>query len=109
MSSERGLHLYKAAHEGLSNALRHSKATHIRVHLSADEAGVLLVIEDNGSGIPAWSAENTSSSSVRPTAMGLRGMQQRMQSLGGQCIIESGAAGTRLSLTLPRHEDLLSP
>ncbi len=109
LSSERGLHLYKAAHEGLSNALRHSRATHIRVDLSGDERGVALVIEDNGCGIPGWSAADMGGTSIRSTAMGLRGMQQRMQSLGGQCTIESGQNGTRLSFVLPRHEDLLPP
>lgn len=108
LSSEGGLHLYKAAHEGLSNALRHSQATRILVRLCAKPDGVTLVIEDNGCGIPGWSAGGPGSVTARPTAMGLRGMQQRMQSLGGDCLIESGAFGTRLSLMLPRLEPLLS-
>jgi len=104
LSSEGGLHLYKAAHEGLSNALRHSQASRIQVQLSADRDGVMLVIEDNGGGIPGWSTGETASATTRTTAMGLRGMHQRMKSLGGDCIIASGAWGTRLSLRLPRDE-----
>ena len=108
LSSEHGLHLYKAAHEGLSNALRHSQASQIRVGLAAADHVVMLVIEDNGIGIPGWPGGETTGNFVRTTAMGLRGMQQRMKSLGGECIIESGAAGTRLSFVLPRVENGLS-
>jgi signal transduction histidine kinase len=106
LSSERGLHLYKAAHEGLSNALRHSGATHIRVRLSHSETGVVLRIEDNGHGIPGWTAHAQPNTEIRATAMGLRGMQHRLHSLGGECIIESGPGGTRLSFVLPRQENL---
>ena len=107
LSSERGLHLYKAAHEGLSNALRHSGATRIRVWLSHSDTGVVLCIEDNGHGIPGWNVHAQPSTEIRATAMGLRGMQHRLHSLGGECIIESGSGGTRLSFVLPRHENLL--
>jgi signal transduction histidine kinase len=34
-------------------------------------------------------------------------MQHRLHALGGDCIIESGSGGTRLSFVLPRHENLL--
>ncbi len=108
LSSEGGLHLYKAAHEGLSNALRHSQASHIRVRLCADKNDVVLVIEDNGRGIPGWAAGDMAGTTARTTAMGLRGMQQRMKSLGGGCTIESGALGTRLSLVLPRKDNWLT-
>ena len=108
LSSERALHLYKAAHEGLSNALRHSGASQIRMGLRVDDDGVVLVIEDNGHGIAGWTDALSPATPVRATAMGLRGMQQRMTSLGGQCIIESGAQGTRLRFVLPRHENLLN-
>ena len=100
LSPEQGLHLYKAAQEGLSNALRHSRATDIEVQLFADDDTVSLIIQDNGQGIAGWSPDAFTSNDSRPTAMGLRGMRHRLQALGGTCLIDSGAHGTRLSFTL---------
>ena len=106
LSPEQGLHLYQAAHEGLSNALRHSKATRIHVRLLRQADGLALVIQDNGQGIPDWPVTDSTRTNVRATAMGIRGMQHRMISIGGQCIIESSAQGTRLSFWLPWPKNL---
>ena len=109
ISPEQGLHLYKAAHEGLSNALRHSQASCVTVQLSADTHWVWLTIEDNGCGIPACSPHDNAHPHIRATAMGLRGMQHRLQALGGECLIESGPQGTRLTMSLPISTPQHSP
>jgi signal transduction histidine kinase len=101
ITPEKGLHLYKAAVEGLSNALRHSQASQIRVQLTCDEHGIGLTIEDNGQGIPGWDDWDGTKDGVRTTAMGLRGMRHRMQALGGDCVIKTSTRGTRLTFYVP--------
>jgi signal transduction histidine kinase len=44
-------HLYRIAQEAISNALKHGKATHLRVSLRAHPAGVEMEIRDNGVGM----------------------------------------------------------
>ena len=105
ISPELGLHLYKAAHEGLSNALRHSGASRVEVQLSHQQTLLMLTIEDNGRGIAGWDADLQSHAGARTTAMGLRGMRHRLQALGGDCIIQSDERGTRLCLTVPHPAD----
>jgi two-component system sensor histidine kinase UhpB len=95
--------LYKAAHEGVSNAMRHSGGHLIQIRLSATEQAVHLMIEDDGHGIPRWDPVLQSSDTTLATAMGLRGMQHRMQGIGGQCTIHSDTSGTRIEFTLPCH------
>ena len=106
ISPEHGLHLYKAAHEGLSNALRHSGCSRIHVRLDTTPNALVLLVQDNGRGIVDWNPHDIAREGIRSTAMGLRGMHHRMQALGGQCIIHSDSQGTRLELVLPRQENL---
>jgi signal transduction histidine kinase len=107
ISPEQGLHLYKAAHEALSNALRHSQGTDIDVRLAAAPSSVSLTIQDNGRGIPGWDDRDDTRVGIRSTAMGLRGMQHRLQALGGGCQIESSSHGTCVTLTMPTTVDPL--
>ena len=100
LSPECALHLYKATHEAVSNALRHSGARRISLQLSVQAHELQLVVEDDGNGIPGWNAELQSTSATPMTAMGLRGMQHRLQSIGGHCLIHSNANGTRLEMRL---------
>lgn len=74
------------------NALRHGKATHLRLACSTTKEGVQIVIHDNGVGFdPAY---------VEPR--GLRHARMRAERLGGQCEVETAVgAGTRIVITLP--------
>ncbi len=101
LRSTQGLQLYKAAHECVSNAMRHSAAHHITVTLSAHAGVVQLVIEDDGQGIPGWNQASQQQSQGRPTSMGLKSVQQRLTSIGGQAHIQSGAGGTCVVLQIP--------
>ena len=102
ISAEKGLHLYKAAHEGLSNALRHSRASLIHLRLTAHAGCIVLTLVDNGMGIPGWDSDHQTPINGRSTAMGLRSMQHRMRALGGHCDIRSDATGTQLTFELPQ-------
>jgi signal transduction histidine kinase len=98
MPSDIGLHLYKAVHECLSNALRHSAASRISVRLDQRNQGVEVSVSDNGRGIPRWSNEQQVQIDRSASSLGLMGLRSRMQSRQGRCTIESSALGTHVRL-----------
>ncbi|HEX2704047.1 MAG TPA: sensor histidine kinase [Solirubrobacteraceae bacterium] len=72
--------LYRVAQEGLTNALRHSRASDISLQLAPhDGGGVKLEVNDNGHGLDPTAAEGP----------GLRGMRERALSIGAELTIES--------------------
>jgi len=90
------LTIYRCVQEGLTNAVRHAQADTVRVTL--DEAGaptaarLELAIEDDGRGIDPRA----------PAGFGLRGMQERVRALGGECAIAPAAGGgTRVAVVIP--------
>lgn len=70
--------MLRCAQEGLTNALRHSAATEVRIILANGPDGLALAVEDNGAG---------RASGVKP-GNGLRGLQERLQELGGRLRLE---------------------
>ncbi len=94
--------VYRIVQEALSNVARHSGATACTVALSAGPATLQLIIEDNGHGLP----KDAETRSVQH-GLGLIGMRERAQSLGGTFLIANGAGGgTRVTVTLPSQERL---
>jgi two-component system sensor histidine kinase UhpB len=93
------LTVYRCVQESLTNAIRHAQAGHITVTLgeadnaSAEAAGYLvLTIEDDGRGIDPKATPG----------YGLRGMQERVQGLGGRYMVAStGGRGTSIRIAVP--------
>jgi two-component system sensor histidine kinase UhpB len=76
LSSDAALGLYRAAQEGITNALRHGKAQHLRLTVAAHDSTVELVLVDDGEGLaPDWSH--------RQGHYGVRWLIERIESLGG--------------------------
>lgn len=73
-SPEVSMHLYRIAQEAVANALKHSEATAILIHLRHLDSDLEVRIEDNGTGLP------TKPSTGR--GMGLRTMRYRAQAIG---------------------------
>jgi signal transduction histidine kinase len=87
--------VYRICQEALTNVARHSGATACTVSLSAGDGVVLLVVEDNGVGFRL---------SISPGAdgLGLIGMRERAQALGGTFAIDKRVGGgTRVRVSLP--------
>lgn len=73
--------LYRVAQEALTNALRHALgAQKIDVVLDFNRRSVSLTIADDGVGLPANAQQR---GEFDTSGIGLRGMQQRMGSIGG--------------------------
>ncbi len=87
--------VYRVVQEALTNVVRHAGATHASVVLSAKGDYVQLIVEDNGKGfdVSEFSAE---------AGVGLAGMRERVELLGGVLRLESTPGrGTVISVRLP--------
>jgi signal transduction histidine kinase len=92
---ETELTLYRVAQEGLTNAIRHGRAQKIAVLLERDLNlnVVRLTITDDGRGFNAATLDR---------GLGLVGIRERVELLGGNFIIESGPeSGTQLQVEIP--------
>jgi signal transduction histidine kinase len=88
--------VYRIVQEALHNVARHSEATSCTVSLNAGDEMLHLVIEDNGRGL-----RTTEPHRVR-RGLGLIGMRERAQALGGTFRIGGRpGGGTRISAALP--------
>jgi PAS domain S-box-containing protein len=90
--------LYHIAQEALNNSLKHAKARHLQVSLQLRDTAVRLEISDDGIGFdPSAAAEQG--------GLGLRGMKERVQRIGGQWRVESAPGqGTKVTVDVPRGE-----
>jgi len=87
--------LFRIFQEALTNVLRHAAATSLTVHLGHDGDAALLEVSDDGLGISEEAAAN-------PRALGLLGMRERAQSVGGTLTIHATARrGTTLTAWIP--------
>jgi two-component system, NarL family, sensor histidine kinase UhpB len=76
--------IYHLILESFSNALRHGQPSRIDVSVTTVEEDILVSIKDNGTGLkPQRNAPG----------FGLIGMQERVQSLGGEVSVQNNAAG----------------
>ena len=95
LGSNASLALYRAAQEGLTNALRHGHASRLDLAVRGDAGAVTLELVDDGQGLPPdWSQ--------RTGHYGLRWLAERVQGLGGRFEITPAAPrGVRLNVRLP--------
>lgn len=90
--------LFRTVQEALTNVVLHAQATRVDVLLSSTNGHVNTIIEDNGIGfIPA--------SNGTEEQLGLFGMRERIEMLGGTLSIESAPGkGTTVKAELPSHD-----
>jgi signal transduction histidine kinase len=90
--------LYRIIQEALTNASRHARAHSVQVRLSRDGHGIYCSVEDDGIG---FSHEDVVEGRAR-RGLGLIGIRERLQVLGGVCEIRSAPGqGTTLNVRLP--------
>ncbi len=82
--------------EAVSNVIKHSGASHCKVRCSLGEHDFVLVVQDNGKGIPM------ELDGKLDRGHGMASMKHRAKQMQGQCLVESGPGyGTVIRLTLP--------
>lgn len=85
---------FRIFQEALTNAVRHARATSVTARISATPARLLIVILDDGVGLPAESS--------RSHSLGLLGMHERARSVGGHVQLRNRRRrGTLVSFVLP--------
>lgn len=87
--------LYRIAQEALTNALRHSGARRVSLVVERRQKAILMVVEDDGLGFDVEAASQSG-------RLGLAGMRERAEMLGGTLLIESSpGSGTTLVVEVP--------
>lgn len=90
---------FRIVQESITNILRHAKAAKIRVELRQTEQYLDLCIKDDGVG---FRVRETSAKVAGRSTLGLLGMQERAQALGGQVTIQSSPdRGTEVRVRMP--------
>jgi signal transduction histidine kinase len=87
--------VYRVVQEALTNVIRHAQATRVGVLLERRGDRVIAIVEDNGLGFDPAAIEQTG-------RLGLLGIQERADMLGGSVVIESApGSGTTLFVEVP--------
>ncbi|MGA8184788.1 MAG: ATP-binding protein [Terriglobia bacterium] len=95
--------LFRAVQEAITNIVKHSRAETVLIQCATTPQAVTIEIEDDGRGFdPAGISETAATG----RGLGLAGIRERMEILGGTAIIDSAPGqGTRLVLNVPRGEN----
>ena len=95
LPADAALALYRAAQEGITNALRHGQARQLRLAVQGRAADVQLTLTDDGQGLaPDWAQ--------RTGHYGLRWLTERVESLGGSLKLSPGQPrGVGLEVRIP--------
>jgi signal transduction histidine kinase len=95
--------VYRILQEALANGHRHSGASAQRVIVERRGAAITLTVSDDGRGFnPKRVLASEEDVGVEGGHFGLRGIQDRVEMLGGSFALESAPGqGTTLTITLP--------
>jgi PAS domain S-box-containing protein len=92
--------LFRILQESLTNVARHSGATEVSVILDVTDNGIVMSITDNGKGFDPVLAR-------KKKTLGLIGMRERMQMIGGEYNISSiPGKGTTTEVVIPLQQNL---
>lgn len=101
--------LYRVLQESLTNIARHAQASQVTIDLTRQDKTLVLRICDNGRGLPA-NFRNSGSGSVSlantSSGLGIRNMQERVESHGGTLDLRPAefdgiSCGTQIYITMP--------
>jgi signal transduction histidine kinase len=94
LSKSAELQLFRIVQEGLTNALKYSKAEAVKVQIKHSGNSLRLDIQDNGKGFDVEKALDSGK------AFGLHSILQRAKAIGGNAEIRSGEGGTSISVVV---------
>jgi two-component system sensor histidine kinase UhpB len=97
-SADVALALYRAAQEGITNALRHGQAKALGVRIEGRDDDIVLEVVDDGRGLaPGWKEQSGHH--------GVRWLAERIEAVGGSFGVEPvEAGGVRLTVHVPPVE-----
>ena len=85
---------FQVAREAFSNVIKHARATSVEVSIKSDRATRIarISIADNGNGIASHSPH---------AGIGLTGLRERLELVGGSLSVESKPTGTTVTAQIP--------
>lgn len=93
--------LYRMIQEALTNVTKHANASEVRIRVRRNRGVLSCSVRDDGAGIQTRPANG----SARRKGLGLLGIRERLNALGGTLQIDSARGrGTRLSFRIPLEE-----
>ncbi|MEE8413073.1 MAG: histidine kinase [Dehalococcoidales bacterium] len=91
--------VYRAVQEALTNIRKHAGASKVSLHMQYHSEDLVIRIRDNGKG---FDLTRTLDSAVAVGHMGVLGMKQRAETLGGEMnIVTHEGTGTTITLRFP--------
>jgi signal transduction histidine kinase len=91
--------IFRTVQECLTNIHRHAESPTARILVAITGSQVFVEVEDRGKGIPP--EKQFEMASTGTPGVGIRGMRERLQQLGGSLDIHSNDNGTRIVARLP--------
>jgi signal transduction histidine kinase len=99
VSGELAIAVFRTAQEALTNVVRHAQARRVSIELIQSDRRLELTISDDGRG---FDVSKTLEQAPERGNLGLLGMKERLQILGGTLEIQSQLGrGTRIHASLP--------
>jgi signal transduction histidine kinase len=99
VSSDKLTQIYYIIQESISNSVKHSNATEIKVKIGFDLKSIIVEIQDNGKGFNKTTARGD-------RKYGLTSMQERAASINGILNISGENKGTIIMLIVPWEEGI---
>ncbi len=97
LGNQKEIILFRCIQELLSNAVRHSGCSEIRISFHSSENSQILMVTDNGKGIDL---------NPQNRGIGLESLSQRVKILGGQLSLNATpGGGTEVEITIPRDAE----
>jgi signal transduction histidine kinase len=85
---------YRIVQEGLTNAMKHAPGSEVRLRISANEGELEIELRN-------WGGQEPSSLAETGTGLGLRGLRERLEGLGGNLDAAPDGDGWRLHAGIP--------
>lgn len=93
------LAIFRVIQECLTNVHRHSGSATANIRLKRSTREIRVTVSDEGKGIPREKLAKLTAAGE--AGVGLRGMRERVKSLGGELQIESDTKGTEIRIVIP--------
>ena len=98
LTPEMELVIFRIVQECLTNVHRHSGSRVAAIEIKRGSGNITLSVQDEGSGIPSAKLLEIES---QGGGVGIRGMRERVLQCGGKMALQSGARGTKISVSFP--------
>ncbi len=96
VSKDEEINIYRIVQESLNNIIKHSNAENALVEIKREEKNISIIIKDNGNGF------DTAKVKSEKGGLGLIGLKERTQLLGGEILIDSKIGqGTTIQVSIP--------